>query len=277
MSPVQRTGGVRVGGDSTAVGQPSPSPGFRSDLIGFNTPFDRDKFTRMIAGSHGYDVKWETAQYCPFIRGPSPKAHDINCKVCHSGFIYYNPVETKMLVMSLGLAQQYFAYGRFDSGKSQITAFPEFKVSFWDRITLVNARARHTELIVRQRDSLTDRPKFNILCVERIIWAIAEQTFDTANGEDFTVDATTGELVWLTDHRPGADTYYSIVYYYRPIYIVLETPHHVRDEKTTTLGGAQVSHEFPVQVIAQLDAFTRNEGLDVPGEGDIKNPFEIQR
>lgn len=273
---VRRTGGVITGGGTIPIGQPSQSPDFRQDMVGFNVPFDRDKFTRMIK-ARGYNVRWETAQQCPFVRGPNPRDHDINCKVCHSGFLYFDPQNTQMLVSALGLASQYYAYGRFDSGKAQITAYPEFKVSFWDRITLVDARARHTEVLLRQRNSLIDRPKFNILRVERIIWAIAEQTFDTANAEDFTVDGVTGELVWLTAHRPGADTYYSIIYYYRPVYIVQDTSHHVRDQQIPTLDERPVPYEFPVQVVAQLDAFTRNEGLDVPSEGDVKNPFSLQR
>jgi len=273
---VNRTGGVIVGGGPTAIGQPSVSPFVRSDVSGFSVPFDRDKFTQLIK-VHGYNVIWETAQYCPFIKGPSPRAHDINCRVCHSGFIYFNPVVTQMLITSLGLSSQYFAYGRFDSGKAQITAYPEFKVSFWDRVTLVNARARHTESILRQRSSLTDRPKFNILSVERIIWAVGDQEFATANAEDFTVNTLTGELVWLTAHRPDADTYFSIVYYYRPVYIVQDTSHHVRDQLIPSLENVPAPFEFPVQVIAQLDAFTRNEGLDVPSEGDVKNPFPFQR
>ena len=274
-SSVIRGGGIIQNG-TVAIGQPSVVPGVRSDVAGFNVPFDRDKFTQMLKGSHGYEVTWEKAQYCPFLRGPSPKAHDINCKLCHSGFLYFDLQPTQMLVQALGVSQQYFAYGRFDSGKAQITAYPEFKISFWDRITLTQARARQSELVVRQRHG-ADRFKFNPVCIERITWAIGEQSFEIATDDDVAIDLTTGEVSWLTSHRPGADTYYSVVYFYRPVYIVMDVPHHVRDQKIPTLEGEDVSYEFPVQVIAQLDAFVRNEGLDLPNEGDAKNPFPVSR
>lgn len=272
---VKRFGGIVQTG-TVAIGQPSASPNVRPDVAGFGVPFDRDKFTQMLQGPHGYEVVWEKAQYCPFLRGPSPKAHDINCKLCHSGFLYFDSKPTQMLVTSLAVSQQYFAYGRFDSGKVQITAYPEFKVSFWDRITLTESRARQSELVLRQRGA-NDRFKFNPVCIERIVWATGEQTFEIARDEDFAIDQTTGELEWITTHRPGADTYYSAVYFYRPVYIVMDVPHHSRDSKIPTLAGQDITYEFPVQVIGQLDAFVRNEGLDPPSEGIAKNPFPVSR
>src|ERR1700748_2639641 len=130
---VIQTGGVLIDGESTILGQPSPSPNVRSDVAQFNAPFDRDVFTQMIEGPHGYNVLWEKGQYCPFLKGPSPRDHDINCKICINGFVYFDAVKTKMLLVSMGLSQQYYAYGRFDTGRVYITALPEMKISFWDR------------------------------------------------------------------------------------------------------------------------------------------------
>lgn len=273
--PLQRGGGLRQGGQA-AGGQPSRSPGVRPDLQGFNVPFDRDKFTQLIE-AHGYNVLWEKATWCPFLRGPNPKDHDILCQQCRNGFFYYEACETKMHVASLNVSQQYFAYGRFDSGKAQISAFPEFKVSFWDRITLVDSRARHIELVKRQRDSLRDRLKFDPICVTKLIWATSDTAYGTAVEKvDFTIDADTFELVWSTTNRPGADTWYSVVYFFRPSYIVLDVPHHVRDQVIPKLDGEDRTWEFPVQVIGQLDRFIRDEGEDPSSEGEVTNPFPVQ-
>lgn len=255
--PLEQTGSAAVEGNE----------------VSFDVPFNRKKFEQMIKGSHGYNVCWEKAQYCPFIKGPSPRDHDINCKVCMNGFIYFDPKPTQMLVMSATISQQYFAYGRFDTGKVNITAYPEFRVSFWDRITLCDSRVRFTELVVRQRSSLLDKLKFIPLCVERLVWAdvFTDATLKVATqGTDFTI-ATGGEIQWLTTNRPSADTVYSIVYHYRPQYVVLDLPHMLRDQKTPTKQS-----EFPISAVAQLAGFIREEGRDESNESDVANPFPAQ-
>lgn len=274
---IQRNGGVQIGGSSTQVGQPSTPPSVRPDVAGFRVPFDRDKFTMLIA-SHGYDVIWEKATLCPFIRGPGPKDHDITCVECNNGWMYYAPTETRMHIQSLGLEQQYFAYGHFESGRAQITAYPEMRVSFWDRITLVNSRARMTDRVKRQRDGLRDRPKFDPIAIDDLRWATGAKTYATAVQDvDFTIDEATGEIVWVTDNRPGADTWYSIVYFFRPQYVVMDMAHHIRDQPIPLPNGtSDQSWEFPIQVVAQLDRFIRDEARDPSSESDVTNPFPTQ-
>lgn len=261
--PVLQNGGLRGGS------APSPSPSVRAEVGSWAVPFDRDKFTQLIK-VHGYNVCWEKAAYCPFLRGPSPKDHDINCTTCSGGFIYFDPKLTKMTVQSLSLSQQYYAYGRFDSGRAQITAFPEFRVSFWDRITLCDARVRHRELVKRSRSTLSDKMKFPVLSVEYIAWG-DDDVLEVAQLGDYTI-ADDGSVTWQTTHRPGADTFYSIVYFYRPVYIVLDLTHHLRDE--TAANGQR--YEFPNQFVGQLAAFSRDERRDETNEGDTKSPFPVQ-
>ena len=273
--PVQRTGGVEFEG-SSPLGTPSPSPDVRTDAQAFNVPFDRDKFTNAIK-RHGYDVIWEKATPCPFLKGPSPKDHDINCQMCHGGYYYFDAQPTKMLIQSLNISQQYFAYGRFDSGKASITAFPEFKVSFWDSITICKSRTRYAEYARRQRNGLVDNLKFAPICVEYVVWNNAGAVAVAKQDIDFTLTAGACTITWISANRPQADTYYSVMYYYRPRYIVLDVPHNVRDVETPIpVGGASDTQlEFPVQVIGQLDQFVRSEGRDPSDEGDTKNPFPI--
>jgi len=274
---VIRNGGVQIGGSTSQNGQPSPPPTVRQDVVGFSVPLDRDKFTQLIL-VHGYNVIWEKARFCPFLKGPSPKDHDLTCQQCKNGFQYYGAVNTRMLITSLGLAQQYFAYGHFDSGKAQITALPEMKVSFWDRITLSDSRSRHTDRVMRQRGTLRDRPKFDPLSVDDLVWAIDDVTMGSATQDvDFTIDETTGEIVWVTENRPNADQWYSIVYFFRPQYIVLDTAHHIRDQQIALPNSTcDKSWEFPVQVIGQMDRFIREEARDPSNENDVANPFPTQ-
>lgn len=238
---------------------------------GFQVPFKREEFEALIK-THGYDVTWEKAAYCPFLKGTNPRAHDFNCKACHNGFIYFDAQSTRVVMSSLNLSQQYYAYGRFDSGRAQITALPEFKISFWDRITLCNSRARFSEVVTRQRGTDRDKLHYEPLCIVYLAWPKGTTLLTATEGVDFTIDTSTGELVWNSTNRPGADTRYTIVYFYRPIYIVTDVPHQVRDENVAA-GSGVVQKEFPVQVIGQLDQFIRDEGRDRSDESESKNPF----
>lgn len=272
---VRRGGSVIVGGSSGgALGQTSSSPNVRHDVTGFNVPLDRDKFTQLIT-VHGYKVLWERASYCPYFRGPSPRDHDINCDRCLNGFMYYEPTLTTMHVQSLSISQQYYAYGHFASGKAQITAYPEYKVSFFDRITLCESRLRTSELVTRQRDTTTDLLKSAPVGVERVTWVDSDNALQVATSVDYS--PSENGITWQTAHRPNADTTYTIVYYARPVYIVLDAPHHVRDEAVIDSSGERQSFEFPVQVTGQLERFARDEGLDPNNENFVTNPFKSKR
>jgi len=257
--PLKQSGKLLVGGAT----QPTAN--------GFSVPFKREEFEQLIK-THGYDCTWEKAAYCPYLKGPSTHAHDINCDVCHNGFIYFDLQETKVVMTSLTVSQQYFAYGRFDSGRVQITAFPEFKMSFWDRITLCWSRARISELVTRQRNTLRDRFRYKAICVEYLAWVLNGVLTTAKQNVDFTVDDDTGEIVWSSTNRPNAETTYTVVYFYRPIYIVTDVPHQVRDEHVQS--GEQ--KEFPVQVVGQLDQFIREERKDPSNESEGQNPFSTK-
>jgi hypothetical protein len=256
--PLHRTGKVLVAGATGPTAN------------GFAVPFKREEFVKLIE-THGYDVTWEKAAFCPYLKGPDPRAHDINCSACHAGFIYFESSTTRVVMSSLNISQQYFAYGRFDSGRAQITAFPEMKMSFWDRITLCNSRARFSELVKRQRTTLSDKFRYTPICVSYVAWPDANGDLATAvENTDFTVQDD--GILWTTTNRPGADTHYTVVYFYRPIYIVTDVPHQVRDLNVTS-GRGVAQQEFPVQVIGQLDQFVRDEGKDLSHESEGQNPF----
>lgn len=270
---VRKKGGVAIGRGNAAIGQPSAAGEWRRDLDAFDVPFDRDKFTRAIHAK-GYDVIWEKAQYCPDLRGPSPHSHDITCETCKNGFLYFDPIQTRMLMTGLTLPQQFYAYGRFTQGKVSVTAMPEFKVSYWDRITVCDARLRAQEHVRRQVGTMSDRLQYAPISAVRLSWKSPTVVKQAIEGVDFDCDCTEGTLVWKTDNRPDNGQFYSIVYYHQPSYIVLDNPHAIRDQHVPRLDQRiEKSYEFPVQVIAQLDTFIRDNGTGHSDEGNSKNPF----
>lgn len=234
--------------------------------------FDEEKFAKAIR-TKGYNVVWEKAMYCPNRKGPSPKDHAISCTVCDgSGFLYYDSFSTQMLMTSVTVSEQYFAFGRFDTGRKNVTALPGCLLSFWDKLTLCESVGRFTQLVFRQPNTMSDRAKYKVLSLINATWVDAAGVVVVAElGVDVSVDAVTGDLVWASDdNRPNDRDYYSASYEYHPEYVITDLPHHVRDSQVGGEGSHQV---LPVQAVAQLNFLVRDEGEDAVGTDNRHNPF----
>ncbi len=224
----------------------------------------------------GYKVTWEKAMFCPNRAGTDPKDHNIACTLCDgSGFLYYDSVDTIMLMTSVTVSEQYYAFGRFDTGRKNVTASPECRLSFWDKLTLRESVGRFTELLFRQPDTMNDKAKYSVLDLVNVSWVDrAGDVAEAVLGFDVSIDADTGALVWASDdNRPDDRSYYSVSYEYHPEYVVTDLPHHIRD--TQILGSAEEgAHQtFPVQAVAQLNFLTRDQGEDSVGSDNRHNPF----
>jgi hypothetical protein len=265
---VTREGSVSIGG---GIRLPSPAGGWDPQLTDGTVDFDRDAFTRFIADK-GYDVTWEKAVLCPNTpgNGLAPGDHAINCTVCDHGlgFIYIDPIETKMLMQGFKLNQSFYAFGRWDAGNQLVTAEPEFRIGPWDRLTLGNGVGRFTQRITRQSGTTLDKLKYSPLCVVYVGWVDRSGALVTFTAdEEFQVSADGGSLEWISDAQPDAGARYSILYDYRPRYVVQDLVHHHRD---STIKG--VHYQFPVQAVAKLDFMIRDQSTDPQQVVDV-NPF----
>lgn len=260
---VSRTGGVRVA-------LPSPTgewnPQWKDNVV----DFDRDAFTRFVADK-GYCLTWEKAVLCPNVPGTglSPRDHAIGCPVCGGGgFVYVDPIPTRMLMQGVKLNQSFFAYGRWDMGNMLVTAEPEFTIDYFDRLTLGNGVGRFTQRLVRQPGAPADKLKYAPLCFHYVAWvdrsgALAPFVQDV----DFRLSADGSSVEWPGASQPDAGSSYTVSYDYRPRYVVLDLVHHHRD---STVEGEHFA--FPVQAVAKLDYLVRNESADARQTVD-QNPF----
>lgn len=269
--PIQKVGGVSIAGAIAAAGTtPSAAGAWDPRLNAQTVDFDRDAFTRFIADK-GYAVTWEKAVLCPNVPpgGLAPRDHAINCQLCDNGlgFLYVDPIDTRMLMQGMKLNQSFFAHGRWDMGNMMVTAEPEFQINYWDRLTLCNGVSRFTERVTRQRGETSDKLKYAALSVEYLAWVNrsgALVTFTVDN--EFSLSADGSEIVWTSD-QPDAGCLYSVSYKFRPRYVVLDLIHHHRD---STIKGTH--YEFPVQAVAKLDYLIRDESKDAPQTVD-DSPF----
>lgn len=261
---VIKTGGV-VRAGTIRVGLPSEAGKWNQSLNDQTVDFDRDAFTRFIADK-GYEVTWEKSVFCPNVGGLSPRDHVLNCQLCDHGlgFLYIDPVETRMLMQGIKLNQSFFAYGRWDMGNMLVTAEPEFNINFGDRLTLSNGVARFPERVVRTKGSTSDKLKYEPLSIDHISWVGRDGSLVVIDPTEVTIVDDT--IVWAGT-QPDAGSFYSISYMYRPRYVVMDLIHHHRD---STIAGTH--YQFPVQAVAKLDFLIRDESKDAPQTVD-ENPF----
>jgi hypothetical protein len=173
-----------------------------------------------------------------------------------------------MFITGVRLDQSYFAHGRWDPGQVLVTTLPEFRINWWDRLTLCNGIARFYELVRRQPNTLTDQLKYAALCVSHLSWVDRSGSLVVfTEGTHFSID-TGGQILWLSDTGiPDDNVYYSVAYEYRPRYVVQALMHQHRDSTIK-----EKHYEFPVQALAKLDFLIRDESTDAPQVVDT-DPF----
>ena len=246
----------------------------RDPKAGQQVFFNRDDFEKAIE-AHGYAVTWERAALCPNRRGGlGPRDHAPACQLCDGrGFVYFGSTTTKMLITGLRLNEGFYAYGRWDSGSATVTSLPEEPINYWDRITLTHARGYFQELVKRQRDTDTDVLKYPPLQVSYVTWVdVRAQPHVATVGVDVAISGDGRGLTWLTQNRPqpGPHGYYSVVYAYRPRYVILELAHQHRDQVVEDDGEIV----FPVQAMARLDFLIRDQGKDAD-QAEGRDPLAV--
>lgn len=206
-----------------------------------------------------HNTLWRKALTCPN-RITNIHGHNLNCTTCDgTGFLYGPSTEQKMLVTSVSLRQQYMTQGRFDAGMAMITALPEVRLSWWDKVTFTETKMRFTEPVIRGTGP-SDRLKYDIIDepdypgVELL--AVSNGQF-LVQGTDFNV--VDGKLVWVNSPPVGA--FYSIAYLIRPTYVILDVNHHSRTLPSYRSKGAEKTQEFPIQAVGKLDFLIGDESL----------------
>lgn len=268
---VKRTGSLKVGGISTSALPAS----VQAQLYSARASFDVKRFDQLV-WQHGYDVVWEKKMYCPFRGGPAPYQHDVSCTACgSSNFVTFETIETRMVLQSVQVDEQYFMYGRYTSGSIQVTPLADCRVNFWDAFTLVNGQMRFIELLRRQPGTDRDMPKYPPLALDALTYVDRNGDAQFAViGTDVDFDSTTGELVWLND-LIDSDDEYSVAYQYRPKYIVMDMMHGIREQPVSdpASGDADTQVTFSQTAVARLSFLVRDESADEDAQGQRQNPF----
>ena len=235
--------------------------GVRSPWGAFRNDFFPQAFAQAI-DSKGYRCRWEKAIFCANRGEEDIDRHKLDCKACHDGYVYYDPITVEALLTSMSLKEFFRTEGRFDVGTVLVTLKSDFRISFWDRLTLLDSRMRYTEVFKRNRVGLVDKLKYKALVVERLYtFTKINHITDYVYGTDYTLDEH-GDVLWSNPPLAGATL--GISYFRNPAYIILDLPHHVRDTQIAKPGSTQAATpgkftEMPMQGMAKLDFLVRDE------------------
>jgi len=105
--------------------------------------FKKNSFESLI-WNQGYRVLHEKTLPCPCKTEGGENL--INCKNCGGvGWIFINPVETKMVLHSMNLNTQFKEWSEEKVGTVTVSCMEKDKIAFMDRLTLLDSEAIHTE------------------------------------------------------------------------------------------------------------------------------------
>lgn len=230
------------------------------DISQFRVEFDVELFDQMIE-THGKEMTWERATWCPDFINNDKNQHNINCTICDgSGFVYSDPTPFKAVSQGINLQHVFRAEGRFDLGTQIVTVKSGFAVNIWDKLTYRETVTRYRQTLKRNSVDLIDRPRYDVLRVDRL--ATPETVFEQSR--DFVV-TDDGKIQWITATPPTDGDIYTIDYIHHPIYIVVDMPNEIRNALQTgsPLGTRENQVDFPTRHLAKRDFQIRPEGLDV--------------
>jgi len=188
----------------------------------------------LLIHQKGYRVTWEQAMFCSCYSTSGQPNYE--CDTCHGlGYVYFNPVETRIAVASIAGNKQQDRIGLNDVGYAYATTKTSDLVGFRDRFTFTDFTTRFSEVVERQPVGIPDilrYPVTSINCVRQLDMIFTIE-------EDFIVDPNSPrQLLWLTESIVPGDNY-SILYITKPVYIVINIEHEIRGSWVVShaLGG----------------------------------------
>lgn len=179
--------------------------------------------TRQFIEKNGTKVRWEKGVRCPCLTDYDRPS--IECQACRGwGYAYPDaPKLIKGLVTGMSGNEQLVAAGLADIGMLNFTPQAGVRLDDGDRITILENVRRESEVIERgeeDRERLFQIEPFKILGVYRIkTGATGANALDALPADSHKLEA--GHVVWIPGKpSPGHGAKYSVLYEYRPKYLV---------------------------------------------------------
>lgn len=236
----------------------------------------KDRFDIAIE-KNGYEVILEKAVRCACKSKNS--GHIGSCKNCGgSGWFFINPIITRMLVQSMSMNPQYKSWGIMASEISTISAKNEDKLSFMDRITVMNTLSESSEVVHLTEEETKTIGRLNytpkeVYCV--FLFIDSDDKHRLLKDDEYELE---NEFIILSDELlaeiNNSDISVSIRYRHNPQYHIIEC---VRETMTapTELSGERKEQSMPVNARAKrVDLIKDMENYT--GDRLFDNSFDVK-
>lgn len=212
--------------------------------------FRKDDFDATI-WSKGYKVILEKALKCPCqVRGGSPKSDCNNCR--GFGWIFVNPIETRASITSLNSSNKYRPWSLENANRANITVMDVNRMSFYDRITLVEDYSEISENLTVKKSSDSKDFVFPSYSIKEIL-VVFKFINSTTPLFQITTDQYTFDenKIIFNDGVVTTGNVISIRYVFQTQYNVLDVVHDIRSSKKKDRSGNVVNMKLPIMAVAQ--------------------------
>jgi len=193
----------------------------------------------------GVKVAWQKAVPCSCISMESNQPNP-SCPLCGgTGFVYQDPVEIKVLAISITTIPEYMLSGLAQFGELLVTVNKDIDMSTFDRLVFLEATTEIMHLVIRNPNTDTDRIKYELLEPEYVFYNGIYYSPNT----DFTYNGK--EITWI-GNRPPDGVRYSMRYKTHPAYLISKVLHETRATEMLSLGN-RVYKELPQQYLARRE------------------------
>jgi hypothetical protein len=219
----------------------------------------------------GYDVIVEKVLLCP-CKGKGNPAHLSVCVNCGgSGWLFVNPTRTKLIISGLAADAKLKEaalreWGLVDGGTIKVTAINDNKLTYMDRITVLDATSEHNQIlypVMKDDDSVRFVfTQYDIVSV-LFIGLFVNQSTKLTKLEPDTDYTFENNIITLTAAHNGTSAMnLTIRYVHKPVFHVIDI---LRESMISTKGqyGHQTKLVMPVHAIAKRAHLIKDaENLD---------------
>jgi len=216
-----------------------------------------------LVQSHGIRMVHARPIPCPCVRDLRGGDSTPSCSLCNQGFRFYQPVEFVGVMQqnTMGLRTQQYGALQVDTA-AIIMPLRDINggtmdVQVFDRITLPNHSVRYWQRVEHSQTGI-DLLSFPAIKVE-ILVDREENVYK--QGVDFNLDDA-GRIVWTGQRRPKWDPIqeqggiYSVSYYMRPVFTIIQIPHQIRSTQVQSQRGPGTTNDqqfHPQLVVVRKD------------------------
>jgi hypothetical protein len=219
----------------------------------------RDAFNELIQ-NRGIRFIHSKAYPCSNMKNLGDNNHDPLCPHCDgSGILYYDAREIFGAFSSNSIERQFEKQGAWELG-TVVATFPteypdgvEADFSMFDKLEVTDFTVRLWELKEYEtRTDLKQQLRYPIVKTSRVEAVNNSTRKEYLEGTDFNIED--GMIKWVSGRTPPEGQVYSVNYYCKPVYVVLNPLRELRITQEL-VDGQKVARRMPQQVVLRRDYF----------------------